>query len=181
MVKSGQCKKALLTVGSEASALLLEIAWGCLVFMTEGMKGPYIAGLGREKYKAIFCAPEGKQKRRALRCLQQQKLIRIQEQGKRILITLTTAGKAALLREKIYNTADLLPDGQQCLVVFDFPLDARNARNAFRYFLKEVHFVRIQQSVWMTKYNVGAMLRVLVRMMDCEDWIRIYHARPLRG
>ena len=50
-------------------------------------------------------------------------------------------------------------DGKWRLVIFDVPEKDKKAREALRYKLKDLNFVRLQDSIWVTPY-------------PCEDEIR---------
>ncbi len=159
---------------------MLAIIESFLAFGTGGRSGPYDAAsvfsLDRGDYEAVLRARERRRRWQELQRLKGQKLIAIRERGDQVIITLTDAGRAALLREQIKNTKTRIPVDSCCLVTFDFPEDARAARNVFRDLIKRAEFKQEQKSVWSSPHDVFEPLQRLIALLKCDDWIHVYRA-----
>jgi DNA-binding transcriptional regulator PaaX len=158
----------------------MELAEQCLLFMTEGSSGPYAAAMGREAYEAMLKAKNKKaeriQRQRALRKLKEQKLIRIQEKGENFAIAFTQEGKIVVLKQRIIEKADRLPNNKVCLVSFDVPEDIRYIRLMLRKLLKQAKFKQVHKSVWVTKHDVIKEFRHLINLLHAHRWMKIYEA-----
>lgn len=125
-----------------------------------------------------FWTARNRRARRALYALKKQKLIEVQQRGRRVQIALTEAGEQRLLERRIaqakkYTTNDVV------IVVFDIPEEERKTRLLIRRFLSEHHFTQVQKSVWESPYDVGEAMTAFLATMDVGDWIHVYQARRL--
>lgn len=69
--------------------------------------------------------------------------------------------------------------GAGVMVVFDVPIAENNKRRWFRLLLKELKFVQIQQSVWMSDYECSEALSAGILDLRLENHVRIFEARPI--
>ena len=86
----------------------------------------------------------------------------VKEDNKSVTVKITSNGKKYLKTFDIDNMALNHPavwDQKWRLVIFDIPEKDKKAREALRRKLKDLNFVRLQDSVWVTPY-------------PCEDEIR---------
>ena len=86
----------------------------------------------------------------------------IEKDGKKYL-KLTEKGKLKLIRLEQYNFQLKKPkkwDKKWRIVIFDIPQKRRLQRDNLRFTLKQIGFVRLQNSVWVYPY-------------DCEDLITL--------
>ncbi|MEK6922597.1 MAG: hypothetical protein AABX08_02235 [Nanoarchaeota archaeon] len=86
----------------------------------------------------------------------------IKEDKNNVTVRITDKGKKYLRTFDIDNMILNRPaqwDGKWRLVIFDVPEKDKKAREALRYKLKDLNFVRLQDSIWVTPY-------------PCEDEIR---------
>lgn len=162
---------------SKHFSLLYEIADRCTLFMTEGTSGPYAAAMGREEYEAMLRAKDRKHRWAELHALKQRNLLKLREEGNRIVCLLTNDGYATVLKERIIRTKTPLMNGFVCLVTFDVPEDLRDVRLMLRRFLKRAGFTREQKSVWSSPYHVIEPMLELIRLLKCKRWVHIYLAQ----
>lgn len=112
---------------------------------------------------------------RALRRLEERKLIRVRKAGKRLQVKLTKTGAIEAIRQEVM-AADLLPDGRVCMVVFDIPESQRKVRRSLRAFLDALAFIPLQQSVWITPFDAIVPLTRYFRATQKDRWVRVYTA-----
>ena len=89
----------------------------------------------------------------------------VEKDGKKYL-RLTNAGHKALALEQAkvaLKNQKKKWDGRWRMIVFDVPERRRKVRNRLRAVMREVGFVRLQDSVWMYPY-------------DCEDFVALLKA-----
>lgn len=134
---------------------------------------------GRDRWIAIHQGIEG------LRRVEQERLSRDLRRRTALLkhrryiketrlgYVLTGSGEELLAKKRI-QSAPQLPEGRWLAVLFDFPERSRSARNSFRGFLKASGFVRVQQSVWVTRRDASEVLKNQVRQSGFEDWVKIW-------
>jgi CRISPR/Cas system-associated protein endoribonuclease Cas2 len=91
-----------------------------------------------------------------------------------MIIRLSKDALVAQLRRSIRETQKKLPAGEQCLVLFDFPVGANAARKSLRSFLLSSGFRREQLSAWMTDQDVVLSMRALVRILGVEKWVKVF-------
>lgn len=92
-------------------------------------------------------------------------LRKLEERGKKRYIA-TLKGKAKILS---YLKKDKKWDGKWRIVVFDIPETKKKMRNYFRGKLFELGFRKLQESVWISPYNIADIV---------EELIEICHAKP---
>jgi len=129
--------------------------------------------LHEEKERRLY---EERMKRQAIERLRKQRFIKARKEGDRIVYELTTSGKVRALKTVIRLSDDYYLDNRFCLVSFDFPVAANEARRYFRRFIKSIGFKFVQGSVWMIKKNVSRELKALVVILNIKRWVEIYEA-----
>ncbi len=65
------------------------------------------------------------------------------------------------------------------MVIFDIPEEDRNKRNQLRALLRQLRFVKTQQSVWMTKYECRQYLTAEIERLDLKDYVKVFESRQL--
>jgi len=88
----------------------------------------------------------------------------IKDENGAITVKITDNGKKYLKKFDIDNMILNRPnkwDGKWRLVMFDIPEKHKKAREALRYKLKELDFLRLQDSVWVTPYPCDDEIRFL--------------------
>ncbi len=103
----------------------------------------------------------------AIRRLRKKGIIEqdIEDDGKRLL-KLTSLGKEYLGIEEVW-------DGKYRIVVWDIPEKKRRIRDLFRRRLKDWNFKIWQKSIWISKRNVTAKLRVLISELELGNWVAV--------
>ena len=127
-----------------------------------------------ERVKLLY---EEKMKRQAVQRLKRQKFIKMRKEGERVIHELTNDGKIKIMKTVIICGRDYYIDDQVCLVSFDFPEAASEARKIFRRFLKSAGFKFVQGSVWSSRKSVAPILKDLVSRLGIKRWVEIYEAR----
>ncbi len=119
---------------------------------------------------------KGRVKERSLRSAyyraQQNGLLEIDQDG---IPRLTAKGRAAA---KVY-TSSKLPKATRLLVIFDIPESERSKRDHLRSLLRELSFVKIQQSVWASKYDHREYIAAEIAEYDLEKYVAVYEAARL--
>lgn len=96
--------------------------------------------------------------------------VEVREDGERFVITLTDEGRQRLFRMNI-DQAPYLSRGKVLLVLFDIPVDAREARDTFRYMLKQYGFEQLQKSAWFSIRDLRGALRELLLDLNIDKWV----------
>lgn len=114
--------------------------------------------------------------RNRLAYLRRRKLIQTKKIEGRLFVELSKEGQVKLKKETMKERPKL-PDGFICLVLFDFPVDARRGRNAFRAFLKRAGFSQVQKSAWMSDRDVIKNVQAFIKSAKAQKWVEIFLAR----
>jgi len=166
---------------SKASRFLLSIGEN-FEFFQQAIQSPSNSlKYGRDFSEIKFAIERADQKRILLQLHKRQmlKVRKVQENNaQRYLIALTNQGRAELLRLGVLN-ADLLPQGKNCLVVFDIPEQHRNLREQIRKLLKAAGFFPIQRSVWISPFDAGPALIALFALKKARSWVRAYYVKEI--
>lgn len=112
---------------------------------------------------------------RIVKRLHKQELVKIGEVNGQTIIELSDRGKLKLLQ---YNFADLnlkkKRDGKIRMVIFDIPNKKKQARDMFRSKLKELGFIKIQESVFLTPYICQKELEFIVNYLEIADYVMLF-------
>jgi len=111
---------------------------------------------------------EEKIRRQAIKRLREQKFIKLRKEGDRVSYELTRSGKIKAMKVLIMHSSDYYFDKRICLVSFDFPEAASQARKVFRRFLKNVGFKFVQGSVWSSKKTSFKFLTLWFRNLKFD-------------
>jgi hypothetical protein len=120
---------------------------------------------------------EERMKRQAIKRLANQEYIKLREEGRRVICELTTNGKIKALKILIANSENYYKDGLLCVVSFDFPQAANEARRVFRNLLKSVGFTFVECSVWSIKKDATKEIGHLIELLKISRWVVVYEAR----
>lgn len=139
----------------------------------------YRFGPMTEKHEAEMSrARRARRIRDALKRLQKQCFLEIRRLGDQMEITMTSKGEAACLLEKMRERPELADD-RLLLISFDIPEQERSKRNLFTRELKYAGFQKMHASLWSANKDIKNELRLFLRLVGAEKWIRIYEAREL--
>lgn len=114
--------------------------------------------------------------RNRLAYLRRRNLIATKKIEGRLFIELSKEGKEKL-RQEAMKERPKLPDGFVCLVLFDFPVDARRGRDSFRTFLKRAGFTQVQKSVWKSDRDVIKDVQDFLKSARIQNWVEVFLAR----
>lgn len=101
--------------------------------------------------------------KQALKRLHQQKVIDIEEKDGQIFIKLTNKGEVRLLKYKLdeIKVGSKNWDGKWRLIIYDVESDKKRLRDIFRRFLKKMHFLQLQKSVYLTPHPCDDQIEFL--------------------
>jgi len=97
-------------------------------------------------------------------------------QGKKAIL-LTPRGKEKALRAKYLIKSEGLKkrkDGKWVMIIFDIPEKKKKYRDDFRKFLYTLGFQKLQQSVWISPYEISRELEEIVRIYRIDSYIRTF-------
>ena len=118
--------------------------------------------------------------RERIKYLRRQKLIKMQQEGDRIVCKMTKEGQARALYQKIRYQDVLLTEDLCTVVVFDIPEDTKVTRWWLRKRLKEFGFELHQKSVWVSQKDVAEKLSSYIRVIGIEKWVTVFRARIIK-
>jgi CRISPR-associated endonuclease Cas2 len=94
-------------------------------------------------------------------------LKKVEAKGRKKYIA-TLKGKAKILA---YLRKDKKWDGKWRIVVFDIPETKKKMRNFFREKLFDLGFRKLQESVWISPYNIADTVEELIELCDAKPYI----------
>ena len=182
MSKSKQGAKQIAKIALSAAEEFLLSLWETYDDTCFARCHPFLAmTVGAREGREIISESEffrkEREKRQAIRRLKQMKFLKERKEGNRLEYELSANGQVAALETIMRCTRSFLPDGEYCLVVFDFPEAARRSRQSFRRLLRRIGFERLQLSVWRTKKNVIRETRALIGLLKIGKWVEAYRGR----
>lgn len=65
------------------------------------------------------------------------------------------------------------------MIIFDIPESERNKRQKLRLLLRELKFVQVQKSVWITQYDIRDYLKAEVKDLQLDEYVKVFEARQL--
>ena len=94
---------------------------------------------------------------------------------------LTTKGVGRLLELRIKRKigAKQKVKKKYFVLIFDIPEKERGRRDLFRRRLKELGFEKIQQSVWITQYNILKEVKALIKIFDLNSYVKFFIAEKV--
>jgi len=111
-----------------------------------------------------------------LKSLERQDLIKLKKEGAKISYKITNEGWQSALRAKILSCQKRLPEGELCVVAFDFPENIKGTRLTFRNLLKRAGFRMIQRSVWESDKEIIFELTKFVNIIGAQKYVNVYRA-----
>lgn len=91
----------------------------------------------------------------------------VEERGRKRYIA-TLKGKAKIFA---YLKKDKKWDGKWRIVVFDIPETKKEMRNFFREKLRDLGFRKLQESVWISPYNIADTVEELIDLCQAEKYV----------
>lgn len=111
--------------------------------------------------------------------LKEMQMVRERVYAKHIEIALTEVGLQEAFRLRVLRS-DILPDHQDCMVVFDIPETEKRLRQQLRRLLTNACFIPIQRSVWISHFDVAEALATLFKNQKTSGWIRVFIVEECR-
>lgn len=96
------------------------------------------------------------------------------------ILTNKAQKKVLSLRLKSYRK-NKIPNSEQLLVFFDIPEKIKLTRELFRRKLKELGFVQLQKSIWITSYNVVEEVKELIQNYSIENQVQILRVKNVKN
>lgn len=111
---------------------------------------------GREWRRFHSTMPEMWRYKRAVKYLEKRAKIKVIEKNNKIFLKLTRKGKLQALMDKIEKDfhRPLIWDRKWRLIMWDIPEKASVSRNRLRRFVKDLSFLQLQKSVFITPYQI---------------------------
>ena len=107
----------------------------------------------------------------------------VRENDKEVVVKITDNGRKYL---KTFDIDDMVLnrpehwDGKWRLVIFDIPEKHKKARDAFRKKLKDLCFVRLQDSAWVTPYPCDDEIRFLREIFNIPFNVDVFTISDLK-
>lgn len=122
--------------------------------------------------------------RRAIKRLQQQKLVEQKEENGKTVIVLTKGGRRRILKYALDNLTISKPkqwDGRWRLILYDVDSRKKHLRDVFRDTLRSLGFFRLQESVWLYPYPCEEQVSFLREYYDVGNEVLYVIATKLEN
>ncbi|MFH1142238.1 MAG: hypothetical protein ABIH67_04020 [Candidatus Uhrbacteria bacterium] len=162
---------------SNTKEFFLDMLYMFGVFLASGYSIPPQFVCDRYAYKRYCERWERNERYRILRDLKQQKLLRIQRKGDKVILELTQKGRAEALKQRMIKDKNVLPENIFCLVSFDIPEYTRKSRDVLRNFLKNIGFKQLHQSAWYSNIDLVEPMCELIKELKIEKWVVVFRAK----
>ena len=162
--------------GDLFSAIIDEVFIACPIDLQPTMIWKY----GYEGTYRIRDAQERRNRYRALKRLEEKRLLTVKKIADQYHIALTDEGMQQAFWLKAHAVG-FLEEGIVSMVIFDIPETHRNIRKRIRTFLSDLGFLPIQQSVWVSPYDISNELIDLFNSVKVSRWVRVYNAKEVRA
>ncbi|KKW33009.1 MAG: hypothetical protein UY76_C0011G0005 [Candidatus Uhrbacteria bacterium GW2011_GWA2_52_8d] len=166
-------RRSKLKNGSIAANCLLEILYTTNLLLANVHSPSRAFRYGLEDALEVKEFMDQASQQRALRRLEQRRLIKLKRTADRYEAALTEDGIAEALRLQV-ACCEELAEGVSCIVVFDIPIEHHRLRRQIRDFLKWAGFTKTQQSVWTSTKDACSALAILFRINSIDTWVRVY-------
>lgn len=122
--------------------------------------------------------------RRALKKLEKQKLVEVEEKGNRAVVKLTENGKKRVLEANLDRLQIEKParwDGKWRLIFYDILDGKRETRDKFRNILKSMGFYPLQESVYLHAYPCDKEVEFLRHYLGIAGEVRLILAEEIEN
>jgi len=132
-----------------------------------GTKNPVFKKYRDDKNKANFT--------KLIYYLKRNNYIKVKSlEGKKAII-LTREGLSKVLRASfVMEKKRKRKDGKWIMLIFDMPSKNKKARNLMRSILYNLGYKILQQSVWVTPYNVSEKTESLLQFYNLDKYVKIF-------
>lgn len=123
-----------------------------------------------------------RQFKQSLNYLKKRKLVTIAQAGDKTVIRLTKNGKSKLLKYKL-DDISIKPqknwDRKWRLVCFDIPEKKKANRVLFQRKLREIGFIQIQKSLYITPYPCEDEIDFIKELFEIRPFVRLVTAQDI--
>lgn len=154
-------------------------ALGAVGLVAVALAAPNVIQLLRPKYSS---RSDRYQVKRTLRLLKRDGLVSISEAGGKTSVRITKNGRLKILEYKVDDIQLKKPriwDRRWRLVIFDIPVKMNHSRLAFVSKLREMGFVLMQRSVWLTPYPCEDEIDFLKEVYGLRSFVRMVTAESI--
>ncbi|MCL5774770.1 MAG: hypothetical protein M1333_00995 [Patescibacteria group bacterium] len=127
----------------------------------------------RELYKALGIKVPYKDFYNNIYRLLDHELLDRQENNKGIVLTLSEEGR------KIFNRVNPEKDGIWKLVIFDIPEKQKKVRGVLRAKLKQLHFKKWQNSIWISPYALDREIEDELNQLAKHYFVRLIKTQDI--
>ena len=150
--------------------LMLEKAVDGYVNLDDFINNPGLYAFGtREVNKSAFA--------NALKRLRENGFVELIS-DKELVLRLTDTGRSKALWTKM-RLVDEKWDGKWRIVSWDIPEKRRKARDLLRHQLKQLGFIKFQNSIWASKRNCTTLLKEYIKKVGIGDWVKVFESSTL--
>lgn len=114
----------------------------------------------------------------ALKRLRENGLVELMS-DQELVYRLTDPGKDKALWQRMMLEEEAW-DGKWRVVIWDIPEKRRMARDLLRYKLKQLGFLQLQRSIWVTKKNCTKVLQDFISQAGINDWVKVLESNELK-
>ena len=171
------------TTGAKATKVLL-----CALAISAALGFTFVAaGMGNAiqilKYTKLGKKYSRKQIEGAYFNLRRGKFVEhVSLKNGKTIVRITTKGKSVLRSFSIDLIEIKKPkrwDGKWHIVIFDFPIRFKKARNAFREKIQEMGFIQLQKSVWVYPYKCEHEILFVADFFEVGKYIEILEVNSI--
>ena len=157
--------------GINQAVITFEILWTIFSY-DKALKAAMSRG-GISEYYRIKNLRYQKILRQKIRELKRAKLIATRQAGRRLIISLTQKGITQTMAYRL-RQAKQNKKGFYTIVIFDIPESQKHARAQFRLLLKAGGFIKLQQSVWISRGDTKKIIGNFIKRIKIEHWVNVF-------
>lgn len=173
--------------GEIAKYILLGVGVAGVIVVVAAAPGIVLAGKLFEDAlkhdKRRFAQSEKQKAARALRRLEKNRLLKIQEKNGKFSIELTKEGKRKFKEINLEDLRIIKPprwDGKWRLVIFDIPEEGfASSRRVLRAKLKEWEFYPLQKSVWVCPWPCEKEIQTIAELYGVARYVDVVVAEKI--
>ena len=113
---------------------------------------------------------------RKVKELARRRYITVRRHGTKFIVTITDKGYTATFVEQLKH-APAHRRGWYTIVTFDIPEELSHERKRLRMLLREGGFIKLQQSVWVSRNDNYQLLAAFIKHGKLTRWINVFRAR----
>ena len=107
--------------------------------------------------------------------LKRKNYIKVQDlKGKKALMMTKEGISKALQASFLAQGKRKRKDGKWIMIIFDIPEKHPKARNLLKSILHNLHYKLLQQSVWVTPYDVSEKTEELLQLHSLDGYVKIF-------